>query len=62
MTEVKRVSIKKEGKTIEINAYIMQFNTPKNTRKNKIWLYNGEGRAIHTQPNVMLQMPKIWHP
>ena len=29
VTEVKRVSIKKEGKTIETNTYIMQFNTPK---------------------------------
>ena len=49
MTEVKRVSIKKEGKAIETNTYIMHFNTPKIPEKNKSWLYNGEGQAIHTQ-------------
>ena len=38
VTKVKRVSIKKEGKTIETNTYIMNFNTP----KSKSWLYNGE--------------------
>ena len=47
-TEVNRVSIKKEAETIETNTYIMNFNTPKITEKNKSWLYNKEGRAIHT--------------
>ena len=28
VTQVKRVSIKKEGKTIETNTYIMNLNTP----------------------------------
>ena len=28
VTDVKRVSIKKEGKMIETNTYIMAFNTP----------------------------------
>ena len=36
MTEVKRVSIKKEGKTIEPNTYIMHFNTPKIPEKVKV--------------------------
>ena len=35
-TEVKRVSIKKEGKTIETNTYIMHFNTPKIPEKIKV--------------------------
>ena len=56
VTEVKRVSIKKVGKTIETNTYIQH---PKNTRKNKSGLYNGEGQAKHTQLVAMLQMPKI---
>ena len=58
VAEVKRVSIKKEGKTIETNTYIMHFNIPKIHEKS--CLYNGENRAIHTQPIAMLQMPKIW--
>ena len=36
MIEVKRVSIKKEGKTIETNTYIMHFNTPKIPEKIKV--------------------------
>ena len=36
MTEGKRVSIKKEGKTIETNTYIMNFDTPKIPEKIKV--------------------------
>ena len=36
VTGVKRVSIKKEGKTIETNTYIMNFNTPKIPEKIKV--------------------------
>ena len=36
VTEVKRVSIKKEGKTIEMNTYIMHFNIPKIPEKIKV--------------------------
>ena len=36
MTEVKIVSIKKEGKTMETNTYIMHFNTPKISQKIKV--------------------------
>ena len=34
--DVKRVSIKKEGKTIETNTYIMTFNTPRIPEKIKV--------------------------
>ena len=36
ITEVKRASIKKEGKIIETNTYIMTFNHPKILEKIKI--------------------------
>ena len=58
MTGVKKVSIKKEGKPIDTNTYIMHFNTHK-IPENESWQYNTEGRAIHTQPIVMLEMLKI---
>ena len=51
VTKVKRISIKKEEKTIETNTYIMHSNTPKIPEKNKSWLYNGDNRALHTQPH-----------
>ena len=35
VTEVKRVSIKKEGRMIETNTYIMSFNTLKYKEKYK---------------------------
>ena len=41
--DVKRVSTKKEGKSIETNIYIMTFNTPRIPEKNKGWLLYGEG-------------------
>ena len=36
VTEVKRVSLKKEGKTIETNTYIMSLNTPKIQEKIRV--------------------------
>ena len=74
VTELKRVSIKKEGKIIETNTYIMtkyRFGLVwflclmayqlflQNTGEDRNKLYNREGQAIHTQSTTMLQLSEI---
>ena len=52
VTEVKRVSIKKEGKTIETNTYIKQFNTPKIPEKIKVG-YTMENVEQYIKKNLL---------
>ena len=57
VTEVKRVTIKKEGKFIETNTYIVIFDQPKIPEKIKVG-YTME-RVEHTQSIALLQLSKI---
>ena len=54
ITDVRRISICKETKTIDTNTYILTFNKPTTPTSIRIDYIN---KKLHAKPSKMLKMP-----
>ena len=61
VTHIRRIMIRKGGKKIETNIYILTFNQLHVPMEVKIGYY-WEGQTVCSSSTEVLQMPKMWTP